>query len=284
MKQKETCGVCYYEAMDQMSKDELRQDFISRRRALSVQTCHEAGYELAEQLAAGQILDYLRVFPENSVQRRTVAAFVSMKSEIWLDPLLQSLLDQGLRVLVPKLGSGKELGWGELSSLEDLHDVSGKTKNGEATNREMKASIEAQLDIKTISVDDINNANVHKTAVTNESIALNGFDDSSQAHRAPRAVQPFKRAQEPMGTSLGGEAIEQAGVIFIPALSVDMQGHRLGWGGGWYDRVLQYAHPHALRVAIVWPWEVCEQTLPHEPHDQAVHGVLTPNGYTLFEK
>ena len=28
-----------------------------------------------------------------------------------------------------------------------------------------------------------------------------------------------------------------------------------------------------------WPWEPTDETVPHEPHDIPVDGVLTPDGY-----
>lgn len=53
----------------------------------------------------------------------TVAAYVSMGSEIAMGPLLESLLHAGLRVLVPRLGSGLDVGWSELTNMTSLHDV-----------------------------------------------------------------------------------------------------------------------------------------------------------------
>lgn len=53
----------------------------------------------------------------------TVAAYVSMGSEIAMGPLLESLLHAGLRVLVPRLGSGLDIGWSELLDITSLHDV-----------------------------------------------------------------------------------------------------------------------------------------------------------------
>ena len=69
--------------------------------------------------------------------------------------------------------------------------------------------------------------------------------------------------------------------IIAPALAVDTSGCRLGQGGGWYDRVLEYAPSSALVVAMVYPDEVYDaatRPLPREGHDRTVQVVATPTG------
>ena len=72
--------------------------------------------------------------------------------------------------------------------------------------------------------------------------------------------------------TLGREAIGQAEVVFVPAHAVDADGHRIGQGKGCYDRALP--RTQALVVAVVHPWELVDETLPHEPHDRLVHAVI----------
>ena len=80
---------------------------------------------------------------------------------------------------------------------------------------------------------------------------------------------------EPSGDRLGLQAFEEAGLVIIPALAVDLAGHRLGRGAGYYDRAL--ANTRALRCAVVFADELVEQ-LPHEPHDVPVDLVVTEAG------
>ncbi|GFK93348.1 5-formyltetrahydrofolate cyclo-ligase [Fundidesulfovibrio magnetotacticus] len=62
----------------------------------------------------------------------------------------------------------------------------------------------------------------------------------------------------------------------IPAVAYDRQGARLGFGQGYYDRLL--ARP-ALRdtflVGLAHPFQVLD-TLPTDPWDRPVHAVVTP--------
>lgn len=92
-------------------KRELRRSVFSRRRQVPAEIRLHAGRRLAQ---AAQPL-VAACSPGD-----TVAAYVSMGSEIPTHMLLQSLLDHDVRLLVPMLGNGMDVGWGELASMDDL--------------------------------------------------------------------------------------------------------------------------------------------------------------------
>lgn len=71
---------------------------------------------------------------------------------------------------------------------------------------------------------------------------------------------------------LGVEAVGRASVVFVPAHAVDTRGTRIGQGKGCYDRALP--RTAATLVAVVHPWEVLDEDLPHEAHDRAVDAVI----------
>lgn len=83
---------------------------------------------------------------------------------------------------------------------------------------------------------------------------------------------------EPTSDPLGARAIETAGLVVVPALAVDRRGHRLGRGGGFYDRALENVE-RERRVAVVYATELLAN-VPSEPHDEDVGWVLTPDGVT----
>jgi 5-formyltetrahydrofolate cyclo-ligase len=89
---------------------------------------------------------------------------------------------------------------------------------------------------------------------------------------------------EPLGEQLGLSGIQQAALIFVPALAVDAAGHRIGQGMGCYDRALA-RYPAGVVVAIVFDDEVLEgdNAIPVEPHDRAINAVLTPSRVKWFE-
>jgi 5-formyltetrahydrofolate cyclo-ligase len=90
---------------------------------------------------------------------------------------------------------------------------------------------------------------------------------------------------EPTGRRFGPAEIGQAQVVLVPALAVDTTGTRLGRGGGYYDTALTQADPQALLLALVHDQEVLDAEttpIPREPHDIAVHGVITPTRWMFF--
>lgn len=80
---------------------------------------------------------------------------------------------------------------------------------------------------------------------------------------------------EPVGPRLGPAAVGSADVVLVPALAVDHAGHRLGRGGGYYDRVLSVLPAATTVLAVVYDEEVL-RAVPVEVHDRPVAGVLTP--------
>lgn len=80
---------------------------------------------------------------------------------------------------------------------------------------------------------------------------------------------------EPSGTPLGLEAISDVDAVICPALAVDVDGHRLGRGGGSYDRALARA-PHVTRLVLCYDEEVIAH-VPVGGHDQQVDIAVTPS-------
>jgi 5-formyltetrahydrofolate cyclo-ligase len=89
------------------------------------------------------------------------------------------------------------------------------------------------------------------------------------------------RPPEPPGPGMPADALAQADAVVVPALAVDTAGHRLGHGGGWYDRVLEHVRPGVSIIAMVFAEEVYDADslpLPIEPHDRPVQAVVTTAG------
>lgn len=80
----------------------------------------------------------------------------------------------------------------------------------------------------------------------------------------------------------GPELIAGADLVLVPAVAVDRSGNRLGRGGGYYDRSLALAHPDTRLLAVLDPEDVLDH-VPTEPHDRAVHGVVTPGRVLTFQ-
>ena len=98
------------------------------------------------------------------------------------------------------------------------------------------------------------------------------------SYEGPDSLVPGPRGVlEPSEPSRGVDAISRAALVLVPALAVDLAGHRVGKGGGHYDRSLPLARPGTPLVAVVRDEELVE-ALPAEAHDVPMTAVLTPVG------
>ena len=140
---------------------------------------------------------------------RVVAAYASVGSEPPTRPLLEALLERGVRVLLPVATAEGGLAWGDLLDWAQL-------------------------------------------------------------------VSSATGLLEPIATADAAEAARAASLMFIPAVAVDRGGHRLGRGGGFFDRWLPERRSGRV-LAVVYDDEVLD-AVPHEPHDRRVDAALTPSG------
>ena len=82
---------------------------------------------------------------------------------------------------------------------------------------------------------------------------------------------------EPVEPRRGVTAITSADLVIVPALAVDNAGHRLGRGGGSYDRALARVGTAILSLAMLYDSELVAQ-VPVAEHDQPVRAVALPGG------
>jgi 5-formyltetrahydrofolate cyclo-ligase len=71
-------------------------------------------------------------------------------------------------------------------------------------------------------------------------------------------------------------------VVLVPMLAFDARGHRLGYGGGYYDRTFE-ALPHARRVGVAYAGQEL-RNVPREPHDHRLDMIVTENGVWPFHE
>lgn len=71
--------------------------------------------------------------------------------------------------------------------------------------------------------------------------------------------------------------LERIDVVLVPGLCFDERGTRLGYGRGYYDRLLPQLPRHARRLGVTLDALVVPQ-LPSEPHDARVDALLSESG------
>ena len=73
-------------------------------------------------------------------------------------------------------------------------------------------------------------------------------------------------------------------VLIIPMVGFDRNGGRLGYGGGFYDRTLEYLRSRQATLAIGFAYSEQEfETLPLEPTDQKLDIIITEREIIEFK-
>lgn len=72
-------------------------------------------------------------------------------------------------------------------------------------------------------------------------------------------------------------------LLLVPLLAFDGRGHRLGYGGGFYDRTLAALRERqpVLAIGLAWAGQEVEE-VPTEPTDAPLDGIFTEEGYRPF--
>ncbi len=62
--------------------------------------------------------------------------------------------------------------------------------------------------------------------------------------------------------------------VIVPGVAFDKSGNRLGYGGGYYDRLFE-KEPNHPRIAIAYGFQIFDH-IPTEPHDKRMDRIITP--------
>jgi 5-formyltetrahydrofolate cyclo-ligase len=168
------------------------------RRSLSPEFRSCAGVEIIQKLAA---LDCYRA-------ARTIHTYVAWQEEVENHELLRAMLQEGKRIITPKINSPAHL-------LENY-------------------------------------------LVTRfEALAPGAFGILEPS--VERGALPF-------------EDLSAIDLVIVPGLAFDRQGNRLGYGGGYYDRLLEKIR--APKAAPAFAAQILD-AVPAEAHDQRVDFIVT---------
>jgi 5-formyltetrahydrofolate cyclo-ligase len=87
--------------------------------------------------------------------------------------------------------------------------------------------------------------------------------------------------EEPIVTSQNLYPLANIDVIFTPLVAFDIQGNRLGMGGGYYDRTLAPIPRDALKTQLIGLAHSCQQSdrLLSDHWDIPLNGIATPQQF-----
>ena len=73
-------------------------------------------------------------------------------------------------------------------------------------------------------------------------------------------------------------------LILVPAVSCDVRGYRLGYGGGYYDRMLSLAEWESkIAIGTIFEFALLAQ-LPVDSWDKPLHGICTESGLKMIQQ
>ena len=103
------------------------------------------------------------------------------------------------------------------------------------------------------------------------------------SYEGPDSLVPGPRGlRQPGEPPRGVDAVARADAVLVPALAVDRAGHRLGRGGGSFDRALARVGPLIPLIALVYDDELIDR-VPAERHDVRVRAAVSPaSGITVL--
>ncbi len=96
-----------------------------------------------------------------------------------------------------------------------------------------------------------------------------------------------KTDEGPFGTRVPTKKAEEVipDILLVPLVAFDLDGFRLGYGGGFYDRTLKALRAKRSCVAVGIAYAAQEyDTLPHDVYDQPLDWVVSEKGSRRFER
>lgn len=102
-----------------------------------------------------------------------------------------------------------------------------------------------------------------------------GDNIAATAYHALQLRAPVEFAN---GKSAQANALD---AILVPGLAFDLDGNRLGQGGGWYDRALAEGQ-NSLKIGVAFDCQVQETHIPHESHDQKMDYLVTESRFIQY--
>lgn len=91
----------------------------------------------------------------------------------------------------------------------------------------------------------------------------------------------YQNIPEPTANIIAAPTVDQPVLMLLPGLAYTMAGHRLGYGGGFYDRYLSKVADGAIYTCgIGYDFQVLKE-LPKESYDIPVEYLITPSMLTI---
>lgn len=220
-------------------KKRLRTEALARRDGMTAQRRKDYSDRIIEKLTG------LSCYQDADA----VLAYVSFRSEVDTIPLIEQALAGGKAVFAPKV-TGKEMAFYRIFSLDDLS--AGYRGILEPSGGQ---SIEAWMDDWTSQC----------SGSQQESLA-----EAKETGKCMRKEKP-----DAAGTDDSGTAFPHI-LICLPGAAFDRKRHRIGYGGGFYDRYLSkfLLKMKVTTAALAYDCQIFDK-IPWDAHDICPARIIT---------
>lgn len=89
--------------------------------------------------------------------------------------------------------------------------------------------------------------------------------------KGDKLVESRYKSKEPLTESINANILD---IIFVPALTVDENFNRLGYGGGFYDRFLSSVNKEIIKIVAI-PEVLISSKLPSEAFDVKIDAIIS---------
>ena len=84
----------------------------------------------------------------------------------------------------------------------------------------------------------------------------------------------FFNILEPKPEALRPIPVNHVDIAILPGLAFDYHGHRLGYGGGYFDSLLPLLSPDSTKIALAYDFQLLDK-IPVSEHDAPVDIIIT---------
>lgn len=104
------------------------------------------------------------------------------------------------------------------------------------------------------------------TSFKDKTIEISGIASLSDLEKKPSGlIEPKK---------INPVDLEKIDIVIVPGIAFDLDGYRIGYGGGFYDKLLRKAPRRIISIGLCFEQNL-EQRLPRQSHDAKMNKIIT---------